>query len=312
MSDKLKSQFYSRTASVIISHKRICIFVAHLETYTIEDSLIFYLHELLKICDGIIFVADNPISDAELAKLKPYVVFARFIKHNKYDFGSYSIGLDLLKSSPYFEQINEIIFANDSVIGPYKPLDKVISKKHALGNPAIFGLTKNYYAHKFDESGNIVPAWVTHIQSYFFIVRAEIFKQNYFLDFFQNVKEESSKIKIIVKYEIGLSQLIKKHGHELVTFFDVKSTEDPTSTYIENHKKMFFIKKRQIGRQHIYKANKILRAYNYPYQVVNGKVKTITPKDKLIIDSYLIFELYRIIRKYIIIPLLQAYSKDKQ
>ena len=72
--------------------KRLAVFASYSSNEKIADYVLYYLKGLKKVCDAIIFIADNPLLAEELDKIKEFVVYAKAKRHNEYDFGSYKRG----------------------------------------------------------------------------------------------------------------------------------------------------------------------------------------------------------------------------
>ena len=102
-------------------HKRVAIFAFYSKKNIIDFEVIYYLKELRKYVDGIVFIADCELSKEEFNKISDLIIYSDCHRHKKYDFGSYSKGFQWLKQKDFFNEINEIIFCNDSVLGPYRP-----------------------------------------------------------------------------------------------------------------------------------------------------------------------------------------------
>ena len=108
--------------------KRLAIFASYSNDGIIHDYVVYYLKELSKVCDGIIFVADNPIIKSEIGKIKDYVIYAQFKRHNEYDFGSYKKGFIYAKKQGLLKSSDELLLCNDSCFGPIYPLDEVFNR----------------------------------------------------------------------------------------------------------------------------------------------------------------------------------------
>ena len=50
--------------------KRVAVFASYSSNGTIADYVTYYLKGLKKVCDTIIFIADNPLLPKELEKIK--------------------------------------------------------------------------------------------------------------------------------------------------------------------------------------------------------------------------------------------------
>ena len=243
--------------------KQICNIKLYLE-------LVFYLEELNKIVDGIVFVMDNPLDDEEKKKLEHLTIYNECKRHGEYDFGSYKRGFFYLRENGFLEETDELIFANDSCYGPLKPFDLFIEKWEKENKPDFYGVTINNYGHKYSTEPNLLK-YSPHIQSYFFLVTKNIFEKDFFVDFFKSVKHLDSYVEIIKAYEMGLSALITKNGYNMSAYFD---SEDLKNNPTYEHKQMlktikegFLIKKKNYYMVDKNKnlANFILSNSVFPY-----------------------------------------------
>ena len=229
--------------------KRYCVFASYNKENKIKDDVIFYLKELNKITNGIVFIMDNPVDDKEIKKLEGITIFNKCEKHNEYDFGSYKRGFFYLKENGFLDDASEVIFANDSCLGPLKPLNLFIEKWEKENKPDFYGITINNYGFKYS-SKPFLSLYFPHIQSYFFLVTKNIFEKDFFVNFMASIKHFDNFEEVVKNYEMGLSDTIKRNGYNLKSYFifnDYK--KDPTRegtkmlTVIKNG---FFIKKKNV------------------------------------------------------------------
>lgn len=96
------------------SFKRLAVFASFNKDGLILDYVVYYLKELKKVVDGIIFVTDNPILPTELEKIKDFIVYAECQRHEEYDFGSYKRGFFWAKKNGLLKDCEELVFCNDS------------------------------------------------------------------------------------------------------------------------------------------------------------------------------------------------------
>lgn len=188
----------------------IAIFAHYDKDNIIDDYVIYYLNELKKICEKIIFVSDCNLPDIELAKLNKIADFSFAKKHGEYDFGSYKRGYNIAKENNLLLNADNLVFANDSCYGPFQPLDKIFAEMDRQ-DIDFWGLTsyENRYFKTFipcKESNN------RHVQSYFVVLKNNVFTSEVFDKFINSVKQEKSKEDIILKYEIGLTNTLCKAG----------------------------------------------------------------------------------------------------
>ena len=108
-------------------YNRVAIFAHFDKNNRIQDYVIYYLRELNKVIDKIIFVSDSNISVEELDKIQPYVKHAIVGRHGEYDFGSYKRGFIYAKTNNFLKNCYELIFCNDSCYGPLYPFEDVFN-----------------------------------------------------------------------------------------------------------------------------------------------------------------------------------------
>lgn len=197
--------------------KRLCVFAHWDRDNIIEDYVIYYLKALKEVCSTIIFVSDTNSTDT--SKLEGIADFCLIQKHGEYDFGSYKRGFFYaLENNLEFE---ELLFVNDSCYGPFFPL-KPIFDKMANKNCDFWGLTRNKYG-LCEEENYLCPPVQPHIQSYFLLLKPQVFNSSVFMEFMKNITKEESKGEIIKKYEIGLSQLLYKNGFKSAEYLNLFS-----------------------------------------------------------------------------------------
>ncbi len=187
--------------------KRAVVFAHYSKYNIIDDYVIFYLRELRKIAENIVFVSDCNLNDSELNKIKDIVIYSTGERHGEYDFGSYKRGYLYLKENGLLADISELIFVNDSCYGPLYSLETVFCKMQ-YKDCDFWGINLNEI-----EVGS-------HIQSFFLVFRKQVFSADIFDDFVKAVKDETNKSDIIRKYEIGLSQMLLAKGFKMDAFID--------------------------------------------------------------------------------------------
>lgn len=227
--------------------KRYCVFASYSKENKIGDDVIFYLKELNKITDGIVFIMDNPIDKTEEKKLEGLTIYHKCEKHNEYDFGSYKRGFFYLKENGFLDDTSEIVFANDSCFGPLKPLNLFIKKWEKENKPDLYGITINNYGPKYSTEP-IINRFEPHIQSYFFLVSKNLFNSAPFIEFLKSVKHYDDVNSVIKNYELGLTRLAKGNGFTYGAFFNCKGLKENStidgSKVFEVIKNGFFVKKK--------------------------------------------------------------------
>lgn len=229
---------------------RISVYACYSKNGKVEEYVFFFLQELKKVSD-IVIVYDNPIDEKSRERLQGYTIHGIYKKHNMYDFGSYKIGIEWLVENDLLEKYDSLILCNDSVFGPFSPLETYFNIMENKENIDFWGLLKHKYNRKLAKYLNIKD--FEHIQSYFIIFNKSILSDSAFFDFFSNVTKQSSNIEVIKKYEIGLSQFLYKKGYK------------SDGIFVTN-------------KDHLYSENNTLKRIKQGFPFLKKKFFTMSPK----------------------------------
>ena len=280
--------------------KRLCVFAHWDRDNIIDDYVIYYLKALKEVCETIIFVSDCNLDSNETNKLDNIADFVLAQKHGEYDFGSYKRGFLFAKEKGL--EFNELLLVNDSCYGPFYPLKPIFDK---MGNKKcdFWGMTQNRYGiTKFENKPN-KPNITPHIQSYFLLLKNNIFNSSMFEIFIKNIQKENEKNEIIIKYEIGLSQLLYKNGFKSAVFINKykyihNCMSEKWDKLIQKDKfpfiKTTIIKNGFFITGQVKNWEKIITPYSiYPIELINKHFERV--KD-LYEDKYSKMNIYRKIR----------------
>ena len=207
--------------------KRAAVFAHYDKDNIIDDYVIYYLKNLKKLCEKLIFVSDGTLSEQELQKLDNIADFSIAEPHKEYDFGSYKRGFFYLKTNNLLHNIDSLIFANDSCYAPLLPLENVFDVMEK--EPCDFwGITKNKYGLR-KRKNKYFTCKLEHIQSYFLVINSNVFNSECFSGFMNNIKYEEFKNDIIINYEIGLSEFLTSNGFKSSIYIkDYLNTSNPS------------------------------------------------------------------------------------
>jgi len=179
------------------------IFAHYDKNSIIDDYVIFYLKELHKIADTIIFVSDCNLSNKELSKLDGITTHNIAKNHGEYDWGSYKYGYKYLYENNLLESIDELILCNDSVYGPIYPLENYINTL-SNSNSDFSGFFKNIFNYYEKED-------IAHLQSWFLLLKKQVFNSSQFKNFILSVKNLNNKKDIVNNYEIGFTTEMSRY-----------------------------------------------------------------------------------------------------
>ena len=188
--------------------KRLFLFAGYDANGIIDDALILYVRALSALGD-VVLCMDSDCKKSELAKLKPYVLHAVAHRHGEYDFGSYKRAYQYANDKKILKNYDHIYLLNDSVFGPLFDL------RHTL---------KSMESTNTDATGLVVATHKTHtyMESWFVRINKKISTSLWFDEFMSAVKREEQKYIITVKYEHGLTNIIREHGFSCAGLYNVR------------------------------------------------------------------------------------------
>ena len=179
-------------------NKYLFLFASYDKNGIIDDALIHYVSTLSQHSDVIVCM-DNDCQTKELNKLKPFTIHKMAKRHGEYDFGSYKRCFQYARDNDLLKNYDAVFLVNDSVFGPLNDISKTLKDINRLNTDAAGMVISNHKTHTF-------------MESWFIRLNKKIFMAPWFDEFMSNVQHESDKSVITIKYEHGLSNLIKNHG----------------------------------------------------------------------------------------------------
>ena len=202
--------------------KRLFIFAGYDKDCIVDATLLHYLRSLSELGD-IIFTMDCNLPENEINKVKNIknVLSVTATNHGEYDFGSYKRGFKYAKKNNLLDQYDWVYFVNDSVYGPLFNIKSILEDLESRGVD-LTGMT--------DFQNKPTPI---QVQSWFVGISKRVANEQFLADFMENVTREVAKQLIVLKYEVGLSQTILKHGYKMSTFLSGQIGEVSHDMYQE-------------------------------------------------------------------------------
>ena len=226
--------------------KRICLFAGYDPDGLIDPVVVEYIADLAQHAD-VYYLADCHIAPNELAKLKNLTKGAWAQRHGCHDFGSWSMLAQQLVGWDRIDGYDELILVNDSCF-LMRPLQDVFMEMDGRdcdwwGLQATKGIAMTFATQALPEVidlDTIKSAWLARFEhqpiydflvgSYFLVLRKPAFSDQRFCDALNGVVQESEKLHVIRKYEIGLTRLLISQGYDFDTFIRKVYPHQPVFT----------------------------------------------------------------------------------
>lgn len=197
-------------------NKRLFLFAGYDKDCIIDDALIYYVKTLSKYGD-VILCMDCDCPKKEIEKIKKYTIHTISKRHGEYDFGSYKRCFEYAANKKLLQNYDYLYLMNDSVFGPTINIKQTLQNIESLETDAASIIISKHKTHSFMES------WFVRLNN-------KIFTTTWFKDFMSSVQHENYKHTVTIKYEHGLTNLIKNNGCSwggLYTVYGRKTYNNP-------------------------------------------------------------------------------------
>jgi hypothetical protein len=174
----------------------------------IHNYVLKQLEALLEAGFRTTFVSNSPqFPEKNVAELAPFCRQILWRQNVGYDFGAYKDGISAIGA---LDRVERLLLMNDSVYGPFCPLDKVLGAIDAT-NTDLWGITDSWQHHY-------------HIQSYFILFLPNAIQSPTFRRFWRHLPYVNWKSWVSHKSELKLTQVFtqrKLRAKVLVPYWDV-------------------------------------------------------------------------------------------
>ncbi len=208
--EQIKNEVYFEAQNANLEAKKIAV----LAQWSMSEYLSFSTEKLIQelLSCGYEIVLISACESKESLVLSPSLRGKITIMRKPnlgYDFGSWSIALQAL---PEIRFANEVVLVNDSLIGPFSNLKKILDAMKSSSFD-ITGLTDSLtFEH--------------HIQSYMMHFKNDSLRDDAIWSFWRDIKHHDEKNAVIQTYELGLSRLAFENGIYFGALFPFNITPD--------------------------------------------------------------------------------------
>ncbi len=189
---------------------RLAIYAIYDKGGRIDDYITYFAGKLRSVADDLIVVSNIDLPQSEKEKLS---MADRIYEREDigYDAGAFAYVLDNLSVENELERYDEIIFLNDSIFGPFYPLEEMFSKMDQNQELDFWGITERGEAD-FDGGDEIYPE---HIQLYFYVVRKNMLHSQDFKGYWREIPERITDFRsAIINYEFAFTRYFSDKGYK--------------------------------------------------------------------------------------------------
>lgn len=176
---------------------RVAVFVHYDGRGEVRPHVLRYITMLQQCGFSVVFVTNSAqLQEASLAMLQPLCAGILIRRNVGYDFGAIREALEILRLPR--ENTEMVLFANDSVYGPLRPLDPILAQID-FDEADLWGATESWQVRY-------------HLQSYFLMAGRKVLCSEGWRKFWKQVRPVQSKVWVIRHYEVGLTQAVVRNG----------------------------------------------------------------------------------------------------
>ncbi|MDE6435779.1 MAG: rhamnan synthesis F family protein [Lachnospiraceae bacterium] len=206
--------------------KRLCIYLTYDKQNIVDRYIGCMLKELGTCVDYIAVVCNETEIAGGLDILEEYADEIFYRKNIGYDAGGFKDALCDFLGWEKVLQYDELVLANDSMFGPFKPMEDIFAE---MGEKDVdfWGLAKH------GECQSISMGYMyEHIQSYFLVIRSRMLRCRQFRVYWEEMPYYAAFRDVVSRHEVRFTHYFSSLGYSFATLAD---TEPNDSVNIANN-----------------------------------------------------------------------------
>lgn len=200
---------------------KILFYVHYNKNSDLHAHVLYQIKSLRAIYERIVFISNSPLSSLHKGALSPHVdeIFER--ANAGFDFYAWKEAIDR-EGYEDISSYDSATLMNDTCFGPLFDLGGVHDRM-ALDPCDFWGLINH---RRGDE---IIPELginiLEHVQSFFLVFKPAVTRSPTWRSFWREMECEVDVYRVIAKYEVGLTQILRDAGFEYKVLLDTRNLE---------------------------------------------------------------------------------------
>lgn len=221
--------------------RRICIYLTYDRQKTVDRYIGYMLKELKSCADCLVVVCNGTEVVRGMEILEEYADRIFYRENVGFDAGGFKDALCSLVGWDKVLQYDELVLANDSMFGPFKPMQDIFAEMERR-RVDFWGLIKRGEG-RYGRIGCIPE----HIQSFFFLVGSRMLHCSQFRDYWESMPYYHTLHETVIGHEINFTGYFAGLGYTFDALADtgVNDSADADNNYTQySHIAFELIKKR--------------------------------------------------------------------
>jgi rhamnosyltransferase len=198
--------------------RRICLFSFYDEQGIVDDYVIFFLRELGRFVENIIFYSNGPLSQSAEIALRGIVSEVILRPNEGFDVLAYKEGLERIE----FDReglYDEVLMVNHTCYGPVYPFSELFTEMEGRtcdfwGVTAHMEMTPN----PFTGTGKLPY----HLNSNFIVVRRNMLQSKSFRQYWDDIKGNATYESAVLGHEAVFTEHFTKLGYVVDSYLDCR------------------------------------------------------------------------------------------
>lgn len=204
--------------------RRACLFSFYDKDGIVDDYIVYFLKELSKHAERIIFFSNGKLDDEQKAKILPITEEIKIRPNEGFDVMAYKEGLQLLDYD-WGHQFDEVLMVNDTCFGPLFPFSELFGEM-AKRDCDFWGVTAHQEMTPNPLTGKGVLPY--HLNANFIAVRDKMLHSKEFRDYWEALNPAADYISAILSHEAFFTQKFSNLGFKSSCYIDAKNMEHTT------------------------------------------------------------------------------------
>lgn len=189
--------------------KRIGLFAFYDKNGTADGLDLQYITAVDELLDYLIVIVNGSVSDNTMRNFEKIADNIVTRENVGFDAGAFR---NLITNKSFYDECckyDELILFNNTMFGPISPLTDIFEKMERSDN--------DFWGLKSNNSNE----YITHIQSYFYVFKKNVFSSMPFKQFWENLNMDFTREEyLIAEYEIEFTRYLADHGFKWSVYND--------------------------------------------------------------------------------------------
>ena len=200
---------------------RLAIYVLWNAKGHVDRYVLHCLKELKQVAEQVVVTVNGPLEEDGERALSQAAdrIFKR--ENIGFDGGAYKDTILNFLKDENWEDLDELILANDTFYGPLYPWQTVFDVME--DDSLDFWGISSYYSDYDGEPDNEAHKYPYHVQGYFLVLKRTVLSSPSFLRFWREMPYPRDYRECISFFEVGLSRYLLKRGFHCSSFLEKKT-----------------------------------------------------------------------------------------